>query len=229
MLREKSRHRNHRLINNRVSGPSIAEDFIIMRKNFVAALIAGAAVVAAIGLSSTPAFAAPTFTVSPGGAATASTTSVTLKDGSVSLTCSKSTGSATLKSGSGLSGIGIGSISALAFSGCTGPLGAVTVTVNSLPYSLNLLSYTAPTSFGYVGGVNVKVSMTGCSFTVTGSAPGNYNNTAKTLNFTATGTGVSPALVVSGVSGCLGLVKNGDVPTYVASYAVTPAQTITSP
>ncbi len=73
--------------------------------------------------------------------------------------------------------------------------------------------------------VDVSVSMMGCSFDVTGSAPGFYNNKTHTLTMTS---GKLPAkelataqLTVSGVTGCAGLVKNGDHPTYNASYVVS--------
>jgi hypothetical protein len=197
-----------------------------MRSKFAAVIVAGAAMAAGIAFSAAPAVASPsaTFTVTPGGAYTATSTAVTFKDGSVTMNCTGSTAKGTLKSGSGLAGAGIGSISSLAYTGCTGPLGTVTVTPGALPYSINAVSYASGVTQGNIGPVSVKVVMTGCSFTVTGSAPGNFNNSTSSLNLTA-GSGLS----VSGVSGCLGLVKNGDHPTYVASYKTSPTEKITSP
>jgi hypothetical protein len=197
-----------------------------MRRKIAAVLVAGAAMAAGIAVGVAPAVAAPsaTFTVTPGGAYSASTSSVTFKDGAVTMTCSGSTASGTLESGSGLAGAAIGSISALSYTGCTGPLGTVTVTPGGFNYAINATSYASGVTQGNISGVSVKVSMIGCSFNVTGSAPCNFSNSNSSLNLTA-GAGLS----VSGVSGCLGLVKNGDSPTYVASYATTPGQTITSP
>jgi hypothetical protein len=196
-----------------------------MRRKIAAVIVAGAAVAAGLGFSVAPAMASPsaTWTSTPGGAYTAASTAVTLKDGLVSMTCTGSSAAGVLKSGSGITSP-VGTITSLGYSGCTGPLGAVTVVTSGFPYQINAVSYASGTTQGNVSGVSAKVSMTGCSFTVTGSAPGNFVNSTHTLNLTA-GTG----LTVSGVSGCLGLVKNGDKPTYVASYKLNIAETLTSP
>jgi hypothetical protein len=72
--------------------------------------------------------------------------------------------------------------------------------------------------------VDVKVSLTGCSFTVTGSAPGYYSNKTHTLYMTpkAPVKGVAKSgLTVSNVNGCSTVVNNGDHPTYTASYKVS--------
>ena len=77
-----------------------------------------------------------------------------------------------------------------------------------------------------VAGANTSVTMTGCSFKVTGSAPGFYTNNGHTLTLTPT----PPVkllnkaqLTVSGVNGCAGLVSNGDHPAYKATYKVSRA------
>src|SRR5215831_12711036 len=81
-------------------------------------LFTGAAAAVAVGASAGVALAAAiTFTISPGGAITASAGTTTLKDtntGSV-LTCKTSNSSGTLKKGSGIPGTNLGSITALSF------------------------------------------------------------------------------------------------------------------
>ena len=109
-------------------------------------LFMGAAIAAVIGLSAALAVAA-TWTVKPGGpvAATAGKTTLTDTRSGVSLSCASSKGAATLKSGSGLSGTGIGSITSLAFNSCIGPLGITfTVTTSHFPWSLNAVSFSTP-------------------------------------------------------------------------------------
>src|ERR1051326_4026838 len=93
-------------------------------------LVASAALAGLIGLGAGSAIAAAstgtaaTWTVKPGGAITAKAGVTTLTDTKTGskLTCQSSSGKGSLKSGKGLSGTGIGSITALSFSTCTGPL-----------------------------------------------------------------------------------------------------------
>jgi hypothetical protein len=90
--------------------------------------IGGAAVLVAT-LGTAPALAATTWTIRPGGAITATSGKIALKDtktGSV-LPCPSSATSGTLKRGSGLAGAGIGKIKSVTFTGagpngdCAGP------------------------------------------------------------------------------------------------------------
>src|SRR5262245_46169215 len=102
------------------------------------ALVMSAALAGVLALPASPALAATnigvaaTWTVKPGGAITAKAGVTTLKDTKTgsTLSCKTSSGKGTVKSGSGLSGTGIGSITALSFSTCTGPLG-LTFTVKT--------------------------------------------------------------------------------------------------
>jgi hypothetical protein len=207
-----------------------------MRKTTATALLTTAAAAATLGLTATPAFAATTVTVTnPGGSTyTASSSSTVLSDNGVNVNCSGSAAAGDLPSASGVAiPAGVGTASSLSFSGCTGPLGTVTTTVSSLPYEINITAWDAANSrgTGYVGPVSVSVSMPLCTFDVTGNAPGYYDNTNHQLVLTpdqALPSGVG-GLTVSNVSGCAGLVNNGDTPTYTSSYAVSPAITVTSP
>jgi hypothetical protein len=208
-----------------------------------------AAAGAVVGLAAAPALASTTLTVkvTNGGTytATASKTvfSNTTTAGTVSVTCtststtpaSKGTGSVPTATTTGTSPVKIGTVGTLAFNNCTGPLGAVTTKVNSLPYSLKVDSTTNSTgqTDGMITGINVHVSMNGCSFNVTGSSPGFYSNGTHQLTMTTTsGLPIKPlnsaALTVNSVSGCFGLVNNGNHPTFKGVYTVSRAIVIKS-
>ena len=117
-------------------------------------MVTGAALAGMLALSASSAIAATThtgvaatWTVKPGGpvAATAGKTTLTDTRSGVSPSGASSKGAATLKSGSGLSGTGIGSITSLAFNSCIGPLGITfTVTTSHFPWSLNAVSFSTP-------------------------------------------------------------------------------------
>ncbi len=200
-----------------------------MRK-IASMLLTTAAAGAAVALTAGTASAATVTVSNPNasGAYTATSTSVTLSDGGVNMTCTGSAGAGTILSGTYTTPADIGTITSLNYTGCTGPLGAVTTTVNSLPYHVFIGAPGTPPT-GYISGANVHVSMPLCSFDVTGAAPGKYvNGTSNQLQLTPTvalPTGVT-GLTVGNVSGCAGLVHNGDHPTYTANYTVSPNITV---
>jgi hypothetical protein len=204
------------------------------------ALAAAAAVVAVVGLSATPAMAASTkltAKVTGGGSITATASKTVLTNGSgaakVSVTCTStkkaaaSVASGSVKTGTykGASPLKVGTTTKLSFNNCIGPLGAVKTTPESFPYVISVDSTTSSKGItdGIIGPVKVKVTMSDCSFTVTGSAPGYFDNANHTLVVTSK-LPVKPLnkaqLTVSGVSGCLGVVKNGQHPTYTSTYQI---------
>ncbi len=201
-------------------------------------LFTGTAAAVAVGASAGVALAvAITFTITPGGAITAKAGTTTLTDtktGSV-LTCKSSTSSGTLKSGSGVSGANLGSITKLSFSTCTGPLGLVfTVTNSAFPWTLSGTSYNAGTgtTTGFINGIKSKLSGPGCSANVGGTTATSkgkvkvtYKNSTGKLSVLAAGGN----LHVWAVSGCSGLINTGDATQFVGAYTVTPKQKITSP
>ena len=213
-----------------------------MRKGLGRILFTGTATALAIGFGASSALAtsATTLTVkvTGGGSYSASSTKTTLTDNGVSVTCtgSKTSGSIPTKTYSKKTPpVKVGTSAKLSFTGCTGPLGAVTVVVNSLPYSVNVDSTTNSKgqTDGIVSGVNTAVSMTGCSFNVGGSTPGFYTNSKHTLSLVAASKLpvkplVTAQLTVSNVNGCAGLVNNGDHPTYKSTYTVSRAIKITA-
>jgi len=206
-----------------------------MWKRSGSVLLATAAAAATIGLGASQALAA-TWTVKPGGAITGTSGTTTLKDtstGSV-LTCKSSKATGTVKSGSGLSGTGIGSIKTATFSTCTGPLGLTfTVTTGHLPWHLNAVSYSSGVTHGTITGIHATLSGSGCSAVVDGTGAtanngkvsGTYTNSTHQLKILTTGGN----LHVYNVSGCAGLINSGDSTTFSATYAIAPGQTITSP
>jgi len=198
-------------------------------------LFAGAATAAVIGMSAAPAFAATTWSVSPGGAITGKSGKTTLKDTSTgnALSCTSSSTSATLKKGSGLAGRGLGSITKVSFSNCTGPLGLTfTVTTHDLPWKLNAVSYNASTGVttGTITGIDATLSGPGCKATVDGTGAGKHNGKVKGTYTNSTGKlkvlATGGNLHIYAVSGCAGLIKSGDATTFSATYTVSPKQTI---
>jgi hypothetical protein len=209
-----------------------------MRRRLTAVLLSGGAAALALGLGTTAAMAsgiAATWTVSPGGAASASG-SGQVKDATTSTIakCTSITISGTLKSGSGLPGAGIGTLTTASFSGCTiGTIG-VNVAVHGLPWKLNAASYNATTGVttGSISGIDLVATTTGCSATLDGTAAGANNGTTKATYTNSTG---KIKLLGSGnlhayaVTGCFGLVNNGDVEKASGTLTATPKQTIHSP
>jgi hypothetical protein len=207
-----------------------------MRKRFTAVLLSSGAAVVALGLGSTTAMASSidaTWTVKPGGAVTASGSGQVkdTKTGTVAKCTSIKITKATLKKGSGLAGKGLGTITASSFSGCTIATIAVTVKTENLPWKLNATSYKSGVTTGTLTGVELLATAPGCSATLQGTTATNgkikvtYTNSTGKLKLLAAGGN----LTTEKVSGCFGLVNNGDPEQASGSLTVSPKQTITSP
>jgi len=206
-------------------------------------LLVAATAGAVVGLSAAPAMAATTLTVkvSNGGTYTATASKTVLSDNGVNVTCtststtpaSKATGTVATATHTGTSPVKIGTVKTLSFNHCTGPLGTVHTTITALPYSIKVDSKTNSTgqTDGIITGAKVHVSMTGCSFDVTGSAPAFYTNSTHKLTVTSK-LPITPLnkaqLTVSNVVGCATLVNNGDHPKYTSTYTVSRHFTIKS-
>jgi hypothetical protein len=217
--------------------------FMQMRKCAGSAVFTVAAAALAIGLGATTALAATTLTVkvANGGTYQATAPTTVLRDRGASVTCastattkaSTATGSIPAAITTGTSPVKIGTVATLTFKNCTGPFGPVTITVNSLPYSVNVDSKTngAGQTDATISGINASVSMKGCSLTVTGSAPGFYTNSTHKLALTPI-LPITPLntaqLTISNVIGCAGVIMNGDHPAYRATYTVNRAIKISS-
>ncbi len=174
-------------------------------------------------------------TVAGGGTLAASAPKTVLTNGKLTVTCSAkgatpaSAASVTIANGttSAKAPHPMGIAAGVAFSNCSSPVGAVTVTAADQPYPVNANSATSSSATAVtLSDVDVNVSMTHCTFTVTGSAAGDYSNKTHVLTMTPSPkpNGLTKALLsVSNVTGCLGLLKNGDHPTLTSGYKLTPA------
>jgi len=209
-----------------------------MRKRIASVLATGGAIALTLGLTAAPAFAA-TWSVSPGGSITGAAGTTTLKDTTTgnTLSCTSSSTTATLKSGHGLAGASIGSVTGISFTGCTGPLGLTfTVTPGHLPWHLNAVSYNATShkTTGTITGIHATLSGPSCSAVVDGATSGTANNGKVKVTYTNS-THKLQVLTTGGtlhiwnVSGCAGLIGSGDGSTFSGTYTISPAQTITSP
>lgn len=115
-------------------------------------------------------------------------------------------------------------------SGCAGQGG---LTFNGLPYPLNAQSCTRATGLtrGTITGIRIALSSPGCGATV----GRRYRRLARRVSFayknrtSVLTIGPKGNLHFWTVSGCLGLISNGDPATLTASYPITPKQTLTSP
>src|SRR5262245_32744148 len=96
-----------------------------------------------LGLLAGPAAAATTWTVNPGGPVTGHSNRTALIDtttGTFGIFCASSSLHGKFRSGHGLPGAGLGSVTAVSFSG-----GCFTLTSGHLPWKVNARSYTSTT------------------------------------------------------------------------------------
>jgi hypothetical protein len=203
-------------------------------------LLLAAAVAAALAIAlgaAAPAATAAGWNVSPGGSFTGKQSGdVTIADTVTgkSVVCTLTTVAGRFKSGTGLSGTGIGKLRSLALTGCATAKGkAFTVTAGALPWSLNAVMYrqAKATTNGTLTGMHITLAATGCSATIDGTSATSDNgsvvihihNSPSKLKFEAAGA----TLHVYVASGCTGLFKNADAVTVDNAYLVSPAQTVT--
>jgi hypothetical protein len=209
-----------------------------MRTRTALMTVATAALAAGTAVSPSSASTARTWTVSPGGNAVAKSGVIKLTDTKRKRAgvCASSTVAGNLKAGRGLSGTGIGSVTAATFRTCTGPAKvAFKVTASDLPWTLNFTSYdpAAGVVSGTVSGIRVVITGSVCSAVVNGTAGGTANGVIS-ASYTD-GTGSLKFLATGGnlhfwhVKGCAPLLNNGDPATFSGSYTISPRQVITSP
>jgi hypothetical protein len=177
------------------------------------------------------------WTVTPGGAIAGNSGKVVLKDTSTgsSFSCKSSALTGTLKSGSGLSGKGIGSVTSVTFSNCTGPDGlSFTIQASGTPWPLNATAYNATSGVttGTITKVSATLSASGCAATLAGKTA----TTPGQLKITYTNKTHQLRVLLSGgtqhfwdVSGCAGLLTDGDGSSLGVCHLIKPAQDITSP
>jgi hypothetical protein len=193
---------------------------------------------------------ARTWTVTPGGTTSAKSGTVTIEDTTTGakIICKQSTSTITFKSGSGLPGTHIAKISHLMYNSCGGVHKKLTLksTVERTVKPSGGHPEVNAESFGGGGrtigggslvtgtitGIGLTVSTPGCSASITGPGEAvtgrvafSYANATGKLTVEAAG----GTLQIANVSGCLGLLNDGDPATISTTYTVTPMQTITSP
>jgi hypothetical protein len=178
-----------------------------------------------------PAAAGHTWTIRPGGNFTATGT-ISLDASGSSLASCAAKAKGHLKSGSGLPGTDVGKITSLTVSKCTVDGFGITVTAR-LPWTINLIGYDPAegTTTGSLTGVDFTLSTTGCSATVAGPSGGSsgseefqYGNGTHKLTLLPT----SSNLHYEDVTGCFGLISDGQAAGLDGTLTITPAQTITS-
>lgn len=176
-----------------------------------------------------------TWTVGPGGSFTGSagTAKVTDTTTGYTITCTSSRLTGSLKSGTGLPGSAIGTITALDFSNCTAEGLTLSVSSGPVTYKINASSYAPGVTRGTLTKVHFAVSSSVCNAVIDGTSGTadngkvkfTFTNKTDTLQIITTGS----TLHFSDVTGCLGSISIGDGAKVGGSYKLTPAQTITSP
>jgi hypothetical protein len=204
-------------------------------------VLTGAATALAIGVGTTAALAATTWTVNPGGTfnftGTAQVKDVTTPPNVVA-SCSSVKMTGTAKKGSGQSGTGLGTITKASFSSCKIATLAVSVAVKGLPWKLNAASFNKTTGVttGSISGIELVATGPGCKATLDGTGAGKHNGVTQITYTNSTGKiallGPGGNLHSYGITmsaPCLGLIKNNDAQQASGSGTVSPKQTITSP
>ncbi|MCX4553829.1 hypothetical protein OG204_31985 [Streptomyces sp. NBC_01387] len=188
------------------------------------------AVGAAIGLAATSASATASsysWTVTPSGSYTAAATAPTLTVPFATLVCDSSSVSSGTLQATSATGAGIGNINAISFTNCN--VGGIpfTVTMKATPWKINAIQPNASNAQwvdATVSTISAHIAGTGCNADFTGSVKGHYANDTGSLVIDGTGNG----LVASNAS-CLGLINNGDVASFSASYLVNTHPLIKTP
>jgi hypothetical protein len=198
-------------------------------------LFSGMTACLVIGLTAGPALAAAIWTIKPGGAVTFGLATAIIKDTTTAnrITCSRGNLTGTLKPGSGLTGASAGSITGGALSNCFGP-GPLDwkITLPGLPWHINLLSYDRSTELvhGTISHMRISAAGSACAFVIDGTKGGasdgkvRFTYSDRTHQVKTSGGN----LHIFNVTGCGGLVANGDPASLTASFTLAPAQSITS-
>ncbi|HET9896576.1 MAG TPA: hypothetical protein VFQ44_16735 [Streptosporangiaceae bacterium] len=203
-----------------------------MRK-FAASTLLAAATIGLVAASAPSASAAPTWTVKNSNS-DGSFTGL-LDSGSPARFTDRATSESFTCTSSSLLGIARSgtdrdvpmTISAFAYSSCSGPLGSTGSGNLSGTYSADSYDATTGTTLGQIaeGTVNLTINseLGTCKATMTGAVTVNYANSGLLISATID-------LTVTTVSGaCAGLVSEGDNVTYGAVYDIIPVLTFTSP
>lgn len=210
----------------------------ILRFKKTAALVAAAAIVAV----ASPATAAPPWVVVVGAQTTGQVpfsayTKAPIQfvvagpTGPAAMSCGAAAAAGIIFPGSYPTGLAVGRIEGTAWSKCLGLGGAgfnVSHVLNS-KWNLNLTGLAGPNWAGYINNISARVESKTvglCNFNVTGRANATFstaavagnNNYTQTLTVNQPNT--SANLTVSGVSGCLGQITNGNNASFTGAFKV---------
>lgn len=195
-----------------------------------AALALGAVAIAGPALATGSAY-----TVSFGGSTAAADNPFTASSGSVALSvplvsmpCTSASVPAspvsTVTSGTGVTDLA--KLNKVAFTGCSGPGGALTVATSGTWLLHGTSAATSGSSDvidGHIENITARVTNAACDFTVTGTARGSFDEATQKLTVAETG-GASGQLKVTAVNPakpCLSKVKVNDVATFNGVFTVT--------
>jgi hypothetical protein len=129
--------------------------------------------------------------------------------------------------------VSVGSLTGLEFNNCTSPLGPVTITSVSEPQvevTQATSDYETPLVLDTVDlQVQTMSDAASCSFTVSGDASGNYDNSSGTLSMgqkppriPESPLATANSLKISQAKDCAGAVSNGQEVEYTGAYAFSP-------
>lgn len=208
------------------------------KKNTRRIAVSAGAALATVALAATTALAAPlTYTVTAGSAPPGTTVNWTattvdvpnapdivftdVTDG-ITMTCESGSATGHVTTDSGLPGAGIGTITGASFMNCQG-LGISLTVIPHTPWSLDATGATSGgVTSGQISSIDATVVDSGtggilCSFDVTGTVGGSYDNSTTELNLP----GTNATLTITNVNGCFGLITEDAEATYEATYDVT--------
>ncbi|MBA9004301.1 hypothetical protein [Thermomonospora cellulosilytica] len=186
-----------------------------MRKFLRTILVVGTAVAAILGLTGAPANADVGWTVTPSGPFPGVSTNFRMTNkGTTLLQCGRTTFSSSVASSTTNT---IGHITAITWSNCAGPIGTVFTVRQMGTWSIEAHAANADGVTGVIR-INLGLSRTLCSASVTGTARWSYDN-AGTLVINEPEGG---NLVVSGASCFDGTLRNGDRPGLFGTFATPP-------
>lgn len=140
------------------------------------------------------------------------------------LGCEIATASGTITAELGSDGLGVGTITDTTWEDCIGPGGLSMQVTHVGNWSINIDGDASGTQVdGYIGDVQAQVSdidASGmlCNFTVTGEAHGYFDTVTQQL--VVEEVGFSGNLELSGVTGCFGLVTNGNPADFEGAYDI---------
>lgn len=209
---------------------------MIRRKAALVGIAAGAIV--AIAVPAAFAAAGTTYTIKAGSSTsgtksyTGTTNKISFKDktSGLNLGCTGGGAKGSVTLGKKVAASKAGKISSTTWKNCTGPLNTVLVPTQKGTWYINGTGKTSsgktPVDVSNVKAiVKQKGSASNCTFTVTGTADGKYNNSSNSL---ALAPGSHKLKVSNVVGGCYGLINNGDVVQFTATYKLDGSITITS-